>query len=1457
MMTPCTASRSREGSGHGADDPPSSSAEHDAAEHHRGDRGELVAAADGRVHPRVPDEQDGGEGGREGGQHERAGRDPGPAGTGVVHRAGVVADRDEGLAQRALGDDDAEGEPGGEQEDGPGQEFQHGEVAYPAATDLPEAVGRVPRGRAARPPHHAAEQGEHHAQRHDERRHLEQRREDAVHEPDDHAEHDHEQQDREGAGVVLADEVAGDDDLRRDERSLGEVELPRDDHEVLPDRDDRDGGDALQIPHELPGLGEARVEHGDRDEQDHEQQEDRPAGANERGIPGAVDGGDLGGRIRELGGRDRHVGFGRLRGVVSPGARAAGAEAGTTPHDGPPTVDGDRGDDDDAAHHVLEEGIHLQHAHDVVDDGEDGDAADGAPDRAASAEEQGAAEHDRGDGEQRVATLLTDRRAADAETAGEQESGEAREHGAQHVRPDQREAGAHTAEPRDLGVAADGVEMGAGTGAVQQHPDQHGERDRDERGHRDRSDAGRADELERPRDLARRAFEERRDHGERDVPRVPGHHRRREQARQADDIGDRQVERGPEHHERLPDGHEAEHAHPGQDVADVPRAEEVATDRGDEDRADDEREQQDAEHDDGRVDAETGSGAAAHRAPPFLGDEFAVVHDEDAVAHADDLRQLARDHEHGLPLCRQLAHELVDGVLGAHVDPPRRLVEEHDLRLGEQPLRQHHLLLVAAGQEAHLLVEAARRHLQRAEHPRHLPARRRGASREHVPHHEQGVVEDRLPEREPLRLAVLGDEGEPGAHGRAWSADPHRLPVDPHGAAGEGLDAEHALHQLGAPRPLEPGHPDDLPRTERQRHRVHVGVPAAVELESGRADRRAGHRVGEVRLDRPPHHPAHELVGGQRRGLVRGNEGAVLEDRDPVAEVEDLLQPVRDVDDGDPSGREPADDRVQQLHLAVAEGGGRLVHRDHLRVERQRLHDLDDLLLGHRQRAHPGLRIDEGDAEIAQQLPGTHVHGPDVDEPRAPRLPAEIDVLRDRALREQGELLEHRDDAGVHRLPRVHVAHFRAAVRDRPLVGRLHARDDLHEGGLARAVLADEAVHLPGPHVEVDALQHLHAEERLADPGHPQHRLRRRRGHAGTSVQRPAWAAESSTASSIGDVARDRGVDVGDETVEGILIPHGMPGRDTLQPGGLRVGRGGVAQQQPRLLAHADPELLRPFLLEPQTLPRPVQLQGEGVLAARRHLRDEQRAERPRRGLDEHGDDVLRVDGLSGPLGEDPAGPGAQGADPVTRDELEEVAQMRADVGERAGGPAGRGAHPPVVVGGPQHPVLQVRAVQREQLPGLAAGDARPGLPHHGVVAVHEGDGRDQPALGGFRGERGGVGGGRGEGLLAHDMLARPQRAQGEVGMRGVRGADVDDVDVIGVEQRLRVVLGARGAEQLRGIPRALGGPGGDGAQRAARVSGGRAVHTGHEAPAEDPGSDRPEAGVSDIRCHGGESDTA
>ena len=46
------------------------------------------------------------------------------------------------------------------------------------------------------------------------------------------------------------------------------------------------------------------------------------------------------------------------------------------------------------------------------------------------------------------------------------------------------------------------------------------------------------------------------------------------------------------------------------------------------------------------------------------------------------------------------AHQLVDLALGADVDAARRLVEDHHLGLHRQPLGEHDLLLVAAGERA-------------------------------------------------------------------------------------------------------------------------------------------------------------------------------------------------------------------------------------------------------------------------------------------------------------------------------------------------------------------------------------------------------------------------------------------------------------------------------------------------------------------------------------------------------------------------------------------------------------------------------------------------------------------------------------------------------------------------------------------------------------------------------------
>ena len=93
--------------------------------------------------------------------------------------------------------------------------------------------------------------------------------------------------------------------------------------------------------------------------------------------------------------------------------------------------------------------------------------------------------------------------------------------------------------------------------------------------------------------------------------------------------------------------------------------------------------------------------------------------------------------------------------------------------------------------------------------------------------------------------------------------------------------------------------------------------------------------------------------------------------------------------------------------------------------------------------------------------------------------------------------------------------------------------------------------------------------------------------------------------------------------------------------------------------------------------------------------------------------------------------------DAVARDELGEIAPVRADVRERARGAAQVGVDAPVVVVGPQEPVLQVAcragaATRRSGRPTNAL--AR--LAHGRVVAVDERDGGDEPGLVGRVDER-------------------------------------------------------------------------------------------------------------------------
>ena len=127
-------------------------------------------------------------------------------------------------------------------------------------------------------------------------------------------------------------------------------------------------------------------------------------------------------------------------------------------------------------------------------------------------------------------------------------------------------------------------------------------------------------------------------------------------------------------------------------------------------------------------------------------------------------------------------------------------------------------------------------------------------------------------------------------------------------------------------------------------------APRARAAVSGR--RRRGGAGRRTRWSRPVIR-RDQVAGRGRLGVEVHRRGpAVLEHRDPVADVADLLEPVRDVDDRDALRGQVADDPEQVGHLVVGQHRARLVHDEQPGVLGQRPGHAHDLL-GRRRAASP------------------------------------------------------------------------------------------------------------------------------------------------------------------------------------------------------------------------------------------------------------------------------------------------------------------------------------------------------------------------------------------------------------------------------------------------------------------------------------------------------------------------
>src|SRR5690606_26780691 len=181
-------------------------------------------------------------------------------------------------------------------------------------------------------------------------------------------------------------------------------------------------------------------------------------------------------------------------------------------------------------------------------------------------------------------------------------------------------------------------------------------------------------------------------------------------------------------------------------------------------------------------------------------------------------------HDHAPAFIGQPVDNGIDLELGADVDAAGRLVQDQHLRSGEQPFRQHHLLLVSAGQVADFLVDGRRADVEPvAEVERDPPLL---TAVDHAPGGDtfqvgqRDVLGDGLVEHEPEGLAVLGDVGDAGLDHPPHGGDVDRTAVHPD-AAGDVAAvaaAEEAHGELGAPGAHEAGDADHLAAPHRQVH---------------------------------------------------------------------------------------------------------------------------------------------------------------------------------------------------------------------------------------------------------------------------------------------------------------------------------------------------------------------------------------------------------------------------------------------------------------------------------------------------------------------------------------------------------------------------------------------------------------------------------------------------------------
>ncbi len=229
-------------------------------------------------------------------------------------------------------------------------------------------------------------------------------------------------------------------------------------------------------------------------------------------------------------------------------------------------------------------------------------------------------------------------------------------------------------------------------------------------------------------------------------------------------------------------------------------------------------------------------------------------------------------------------------------------------------------------------------------------------------------------------------------------------------------------------------------------------------------------------------HELGQLRGGHVAGQDGGDRGAAPDDGDLVGDLEHLVELVRDEDDRQALGLELAQGVEELVDLLRHEDGGRLVEDQRAGAAVEHLEDLDPLPVADAELLDQGVGVDVEAVAVGDLRDLALRAAPKSSRALRVGSAAEDDVLEHREVVGELEVLvHHADPAAIASAGECMTTTARRRWLIVPLVGAVHPVEGLHQRRLAGAVLADDGVHRPAPHAQVDVVVGHDAGEALGD----------------------------------------------------------------------------------------------------------------------------------------------------------------------------------------------------------------------------------------------------------------------------------------------------------------------------------------------------------------------------------------